>query len=162
LPEKNIHILINSKIKTKNAKTTKGRIMARPKKIKYTYAVGRRKSASARVRLFKGKGENIVNDVPIDKYFPGAINKVSWIKPFKLTDTKEKYYVTVKVVGGGRNGQLDAVVHGIARVLDKENREDFRIPLKKAGLLTRDARVRQRRMVGTGGKARRKKQSPKR
>jgi len=73
-----------------------------------------------------------------------------------------KYYVTVKVVGGGKNGQLDAVVHGIARAFDKADREKFRPPLKRAGLLTRDARVRERRKVGTGGKARRKKQSPKR
>ncbi len=136
--------------------------MPRKKKINYIYAVGRRKSASARVRLFKGKGENVVNGQPIDKYFPGSVNKIAWTKPFKTAEVLDKYYVTVKVVGGGKNGQLDAVVHGVARVLDKANREKFRPSLKRAGLLTRDSRIRERRKVGTGGKARRKKQSPKR
>ncbi len=136
--------------------------MARKKKINYIYAVGRRRSASARVRLFKGKGKNLVNQQPIEKYFPGKINEEVWAKPFRLTETLGKYYVTVKVVGGGKNGQLGAVVHGIARALALANREKFRPPLKKAGLLTRDPRIRERRKVGTGGKARRKKQSPKR
>lgn len=134
----------------------------RTKKVDFIYAKGRRKSASARVRLYKGKGETTVNGQPIDKYFPGAIDKSSWIKPFKVADVLDKYYATIKVRGGGKDGQLDAVVHGIARALSFTNSEEFRAPIKKAGLLTRDARVRQRRMVGTGGKARRKKQSPKR
>jgi small subunit ribosomal protein S9 len=134
----------------------------RSKKKNYIYALGRRKSASARVRLFKGRKENIVNDVEIDKYFPGEVSKTKWIQPFKITDTEKKYYVTVKVVGGGKKGQLDAVVHGISRALASTDVKKFRIPLKKAGLLTRDSRVRERRKVGTGGKARRKKQSPKR
>ena len=136
--------------------------MARKKKINYTYAVGRRRKASARVRLFKGRGDSTVNGKIISEYFPGAIMKDVWSKPFKTVDASNKYYVTVKDVGGGKNGQLDAVVHGVARALEKVNKEDFRKPLKKAGLLTRDPRVRERRKVGTGGKARRKKQSPKR
>lgn len=136
--------------------------MARKKKPNYTYAVGRRRTAAARVRLFKGKGENVVNEKPFWEYFAGTINKIAWMRPFKLTDTEGKYYVTVKVVGGGKNGQLGAVVHGVARTLAKVDEEKFRPPLKKAGLLTRDARIRERRKVGTGGKARRKKQSPKR
>ena len=134
----------------------------KPKKPDYIYAVGRCKSASARVRLFKGKGKDVVNGVPIEKYFPGLVNKDLWSKPYKITGVGDKYFVTVKVVGGGRQGQLGAVVHGISRVLSMINKGEFRVPLKRAGLLTRDARVRQRRMVGTGGKARRKKQSPKR
>lgn len=132
------------------------------KKKNYTYAVGRRKSASARIRLFKGKGESLVNEQSMDKYFSGEVNEEAWTKPFRLTDTLNKYYVTVKVVGGGKKGQLDAVVHGMARAFAKLDPEKFRSPVKKAGLLTRDARVRERRKVGTGGKARRKKQSPKR
>jgi small subunit ribosomal protein S9 len=136
--------------------------MARKKKINYTYAVGRRRTSSARVRLFKGKGENLVNDISALKYFPGVVNKVKFDEPFKLTDTSEKYYITAKVTGGGKQGQLDAVIHGIARSLEKANKEKFRPALKNAGLLTRDARIRERRKVGTGGKARRKKQSPKR
>ena len=131
-------------------------------KAKYTYAVGRRRSASARVRLFKGKQESLVNDQVIGQYFPGKIMRVAWQKPFELTDTLGKYYITVKVVGGGKNGQLDAVVHGTARALSELDREKYRAPLKSAGLLTRDARIRERRKVGTGGRARRQKQSPKR
>ena len=136
--------------------------MAKKKKKDYTYAVGRRRSAAARVRLFKGKGQNMVNQVPIGEYFPGAVNETKWQKPFRVTDTTEKYFVTAKVLGGGRQGQLGAVVHGIARAFNELNEEKFRTPLKKAGLLTRDARTRERRKVGMGGKARRKKQSPKR
>lgn len=136
--------------------------MPRKKKINYIYSVGRRRASSARVRLFKGKGKNVVNGISIEKYFPGVISEVSWKNPFKLTETLEKYYITVKVVGGGKEGQLDAVIHGLARTLSKANEEKFRPILKKAGLLTRDSRMKERRKVGTGGKARRKKQSPKR
>jgi small subunit ribosomal protein S9 len=136
--------------------------MPRVKKQKYTYAKGRRRSAAARVRLHKGKGESLVNEMPASKYFPGEVNKVLWEKPFHLTGTFGKYYVTVRVVGGGKRGQLNAAIHGVARTLAKVNEEKFRAPLKSAGLLTRDARIKERRKVGTGGKARRKKQSPKR
>lgn len=131
------------------------------KKKNYTYAVGRRKSASARIRLYKGKGENLVNGMPIGKYFPGKRLASLWQEPFDLTDTLGKYYITARVVGGGKKGQLEAVIHGTARSL-AEVSSDLRLPLKKAGLLTRDDRVRERRKIGTGGKARRKKQSPKR
>lgn len=132
------------------------------KKKDFTYTVGRRRSASARIRLFKGRSESLVNEKTVEEYFPGIISKFHWEKPFKITDTLGKYYVTIKVKGGGKEGQLDAAIHGIARALSKLDEEKFRKPLKKAGLLTRDPRVRERRKVGTGGKARRKKQSPKR
>jgi len=132
------------------------------KKQIFFYAVGRRKSASARVRLFKGKGENLVNDLAAEKYFPGSVNKILLDRPFILTETLGRYYFTVKVIGSGKNGQLKALIHGVARALSLADREKFRSPLKKAGLLTRDPRERERRMVGTGGKARRQKQSPKR
>jgi small subunit ribosomal protein S9 len=136
--------------------------MAKNKKKDYIYAVGRRREASARIRLFKGKGQTVVNGKPIEEYFPGAILKDAWTKPFKVVDTLGSYYATVKVSGGGKMGQLDAVVHGIAKALSLVKKNDFRTPLKKSGLLTRDARIRERRKVGMGGKARRKKQSPKR
>lgn len=123
---------------------------------KYTFAVGRRKTASARVRLFKGVGENMINGKKITEFL--AI----LAKPFKLTDTEGKYFFTAKVSGGGKEGQIEAIVHGIARAFVKLNPDKFRVILKKNNLLTRDPRVRLRRMVGTGGKARRKKQSPKR
>ncbi|OGM11579.1 30S ribosomal protein S9 [Candidatus Woesebacteria bacterium RBG_16_34_12] len=135
--------------------------MARKKKPNYIYTVGRRKSASARVRLYRGKGESTVNEKPIADYFPGIIGKNEWTKPFKTLDVSDKYFVSAKVIGGGIQSQLDAVVHGISRALRKA-KEEYKKPLKKAGLLTRDSRIRERRKIDTGGKARRKKQSPKR
>lgn len=136
--------------------------MAKIKKLNYTYSVGRRRSASARVRLYKGEGENTVNGMVVGKYFTGEAASVAWRKPFELTDTLGKYYFTAKVAGGGKNGQLDSVVLGIARALSIIKPEKHRLIVKKAGLLKRDARIRERRKVGTGGKARRKRQSPKR
>ena len=132
------------------------------KKINYTYAVGKRRTSSARIRLFHGKGQNIVNEMSLEKYFPGEVNKSKWSKPFSVTETSDKYYFSAKVVGGGKQGQLDAVVHGLSKALAKIKPDKFRIPLKKVGLLTRDSRIRERRKIGMGGKARRKKQSPKR
>jgi small subunit ribosomal protein S9 len=136
--------------------------MPRIKKIDYSYGVGRRKEARARVRLYRGKGENTVNGMPIDKYFPGEIAKKALAKPMGATETSDKYYFSAKVFGGGKEAQLSAVVLGLARSLVKVSAEKNRVPLKKLGLLTRDSRIRQRRMVGMGGKSRRKKQSPKR
>lgn len=132
------------------------------KKLSYIYADGKRKTSSARVRLYRGKGESTVNGKPIAEFFPGAVDKTQWEKPFGLTETSGKYFITAKVVGGGTRSQLDALVLGIARAFSKSDPEKFRPLLKKGGLLSRDSRERQRRMVGTGGKARRKKQSPKR
>ncbi|OGM30273.1 30S ribosomal protein S9 [Candidatus Woesebacteria bacterium RIFCSPHIGHO2_01_FULL_41_10] len=128
----------------------------------YTYAIGRRREASARVRLYKGTEESTVNGEVIGKYFPGDVMRQAWQKAFVVTDTLGKYYITVKVSGGGKNGQLDATVLGIARALSAHDVPKFRSPLKKANLLTRDARERERRKVGTGGRARKQKQSPKR
>jgi small subunit ribosomal protein S9 len=136
--------------------------MAKTKKESYIYASGKRKNASARVRLYKGTGQTQVNGLPIAEYFPGEVLKSNWGKPFELTDTWGKYYATIKVVGGGKNGQVEAVSNALAKALVSADKENYKINLKKAGLLTRDARERQRRMVGTGGKARRAKQSPKR
>lgn len=141
----------------------------------YTYAVGRTREAVARVRLYAhvkadtkwgdaevNKDQILVNSLPIEKYFGGPVAKAMYMKPFLVTKTEGKYGVTVKVQGGGKNGQLDAFIQGVARALSAIDVTKFRPALKKAGLLTRDARIRQRRMVGTGGKARRAKQSPKR
>ena len=104
----------------------------------------------------------MVNGIPIEEYFPGEAAKVAWLKPFTITDTVGKYYATVKVEGGGKSAQLGAVVHGLARALDKESKELYHSFFKKAGLLTRDPRVKERRKPGQMGKARKKKQSPKR
>lgn len=138
--------------------------MAKNKQVKkdYTYAVGRRKTAIARVRLYKGDKESSVNNEVIGKYFSGEANTSLWQKPFKLTGTLSKYYVTVRVVGGGIQSQLEATMHGVSRALALLDSDKNRVVLKQNGLLTRDSRERQKRMAGTGGKARRAKQSPKR
>lgn len=135
----------------------------------YVYAVGRRKTANARVRLYEKeyvpgteKVQLLVNNMPAEAYFPGALNKEAYRRPFILTGTVSKFSASAKVEGSGKAGQLSAVVHGIARALARLDHEKFHKTLKDAGLLTRDSRARERRKVGTGGKARRQKQSPKR
>jgi small subunit ribosomal protein S9 len=132
------------------------------KKSDYIYAVGRRKTATARVRLYQKKGDLLVNNQAVGQYFPGEVSVVKYLLPLKITGTHEKFSFSAKVEGGGKQAQLDAVVHGISRALSKLDREVYHLPLKKAGLLTRDPRMKESRTVGTGGKARRKKQSPKR
>ena len=130
-----------------------------PKTSNVFKAVGRRKEDSARVRLQKGKGQFMVNEIPIEQYFPNEAAKLE--KPFKITDTQGLYFATVKVEGSGKAGQLDAVIHGISRALILAQPET-RPALKKAGLLTRDPRVKERRKYGRAQKARKGKQSPKR
>src|SRR3989344_4990700 len=126
--------------------------MAKLKKKNFIYAVGRRKTASARIRLFKGKGETTVNGMPIEKYFVGRELKHIWERPFLVTETSEKYYATIKVYGGGKIGQAEASAHGVSRALSEANKDIFKPLLRKAGLLTRDDRIRERRKVGMGGK----------
>lgn len=128
----------------------------------YIYSVGRRKTATARIRLHKKAGDMLVNEVAIGKYFSGEVARMLYLKPFELTGTMGKFSFSAKVAGAGKMSQLGAVVHGIARALVKVDTEAYRALLKKGGLLTRDPRMRESRKVGTGGKARRKKQSPKR
>lgn len=136
--------------------------MATTKKKDFIHAVGRRKSAVARVRLYSGKGPTVVNQVPIGDYFPGGLAKVFYEIPFRVTDSLGKYYASVKVEGGGKQAQLGAFIHGIARALDKADPQKYHPSLKKEGLLTRDARTRERRKPGLAQKARAAKQSPKR
>ncbi len=125
----------------------------------YIYALGRRKSAVATVKLFNRKGESLINGRSPENYFPLTFTELN--RPFILTKTEDKFHFTAKIIGGGRNGQLEALVLALSRALSKKD-EAYTSTLSQAGLLTVDARVRERRMVGTGGKARRKKQSPKR
>lgn len=132
------------------------------KKLDYVSAVGRRREAIARVRVYHGKGENTVNAKPANVYFDGKVAQKLIEMPMGATETSDKFYFSAKVIGGGKNGQLEALILGIARALVKISSDKNRIPLKKLGLLTRDSRIRQRRMVGMGGKSRRQKQSPKR
>lgn len=126
---------------------------------KYTYALGRRKAAVASVKLFTGKEVSTVNKKNVDLYFPNTHTFLN--KPFTETKTAGKYYFESKIVGGGKEGQREALTLAIARALQKID-ADYTLSLRQAGLLTVDSRVRERRMIGTGGKARRKKQSPKR
>ena len=108
---------------------------------------GRRKESIARVRLTAGKGEITVNGKKLDEYFGSEILKVIVNQPFSVTNTIGKYDVIVKVTGGGYTGQAGAIRHGIARALNEANSE-FRAPLKAAGLLTRDPRMKERKKYG--------------
>lgn len=136
-------------------------VKSQKKQNKFISSHGARKEAIARIRLYSGKGEIIVNGKPIDQYFPGKVAKIKWKRPFNLLNVQDKYYATIKVKGSGKNSQLDAVIHGLSRALNTIN-PDFRPTLKKAGLLTRDPRVKERRKYGLAQKARKGKQSPKR
>ncbi len=128
---------------------------------KYTYSLGRRKSSIASLKLFKGKSDILVNGLPINNYF-GNSKYIQIIQtPFVVTQNLDNFYFESKVTGGGKVSQSEAVRLALARAIDKFN-SDYHTDLKKAGLLTVDSRIRQRRQVGTGGKARRQKQSPKR
>lgn len=146
------------------------------KNVSYFEGVGRRRTSVAVVRLYiPGKdktalvgdtklkaGEMYVNGKKIDTFFPALHQKVQYLKPLKLAKADDRFCISIHVHGGGVQGQLEAVVHGIARAVEKTDSEVVRPVLKKESLLTRDPRARQRRKVGTGGKARRAKQSPKR
>lgn len=156
---------IVKKMPSKEAAATKAtaveKVFTTPKG-SYTEAVGRRKSASARVRIFKTEGDFVVNNMIVGMYFktiPFA-NK-QFLRPFDVTGTKGSYAVTVRVSGSGTHSQLGAVILGVARALAKVS-PDYQVLLRKASLLTRDDRMKETRKIGTGGKARRKRQSPKR
>ncbi len=123
--------------------------------------VGRRKEAIARVRISPGQGQITINGKPVGEYFLGPVFQKLYNRPLELTKTIGKYSISVKVEGGGRVSQLGAVIHGISRAIAKIE-PTLRTVLKKDGLLTRDARVKERRKYGLAQKARAKKQSPKR
>jgi small subunit ribosomal protein S9 len=108
---------------------------------------GRRKNSVARVRLVPGTGKITVNDRPIEEYIPFANLRQVVIQPFGVTETNGNYDVIANVNGGGFSGQAGAIRHGIARALLDVD-PDFRAPLKKAGLLTRDPRMKERKKYG--------------
>lgn len=114
---------------------------------KYFYANGKRKSAVARVRLYKGEGKIIINDKPINEFIK-VKTLIGLIKsPFKLAGLDKKFDVSAKVSGGGSTAQAEAIRHGIAKGLI-ESDPLLKPTLKKAGLLTRDARVKERKKYG--------------
>lgn len=117
---------------------------------KYTHAVGKRKEAIARVWLKPGKGEITINRRTIDNYMLRATSKMIINQPFKLTETEGQFDVLVNVVGGGLSGQAEAIRHGITRALASLDAEN-RAVLKKAGLVTRDARTKERKLPGQPG-----------
>lgn len=115
---------------------------------RYFYGTGRRKTAVARVRLYPGGGEITVNGKSVGDYFGGrAVHHAAVAQPLRLTNTIDRFNVIVRVRGGGSSGQAGAVRHGIARALTKADPE-MRPVLKRAGLLTRDARIKERKKPG--------------
>jgi small subunit ribosomal protein S9 len=113
----------------------------------YTEAVGRRKSASARVRLYPGAGEIVVNELPYAQYFGRQQDQMVLRQPLVATGTENSYNISIHVKGGGESGQAQAARHGLSRaliVLDA----NLRGTLKSGGFLTRDARVKERKKPG--------------
>ena len=121
---------------------------------------GRRKSSVAQVRLVPGKGQITINDRPFVDYIPSAAVRLDVLQPLNLTGTVSSYDVIVSVNGGGITGQAGAIRHGITRALLEVN-PDFRPVLKKAGMITRDPRAKERKKYGLK-KARRAPQFSKR
>lgn len=109
--------------------------------------VGRRKTATARVRFAPGKGQIIVNGKDYKEYFTISFWQEKVLSPLKLVGKEKDYDISVRVLGGGMSGQVDAVRHGIARALEKWNVE-FRPVLKASGYLTRDSRAKERKKFG--------------
>lgn len=117
-------------------------------KTPFFYGTGRRKSSVARVRLYKGSGKIVINDRSIDDYFGLETLKLIVRQPLALTDNSDKFDVVCRVAGGGVTGQAGAIRHGISRALLKFDSENLRQSLKKAGFLTRDPRMKERKKYG--------------
>ena len=113
----------------------------------YYYGTGRRKTAIARVRLMPGSGAIIIDGVPYEERFPSLEHQRTIVQPLLITENLGKYNVMAKVEGGGVSGQSGALSHGIARALVKAN-ENFKPTLRQNGLLTRDARAKERKKPG--------------
>ena len=126
----------------------------------YFYGTGRRKSSVARVRVYNGTGKITINDRDIEDYFGLETLKLIVRQPLALTDTMDKFDIVCRVAGGGVTGQAGAIRHGIARALLQFDGE-LRGELKKAGFLTRDPRMKERKKYGLKG-ARRAPQFSKR
>jgi small subunit ribosomal protein S9 len=114
------------------------------------YGTGRRKTSTARVHLRQGAGAITVNDRPLDEYFGNEVLKMIIKQPLSLTETNDRFDIVVIVDGGGPSGQAGAIRHGISRALQVYNTE-LRKRLKKAGLLTRDPRMKERKKYGQRG-----------
>lgn len=124
------------------------------------YGTGRRKSSVARVFLRKGSGKITVNNRALENYFPSQTTQILALRPLEVTNHKASFDVSLTVKGGGISSQAGAMSHGLARALIQYN-DELRSALRTAGLVTRDARMKERKKVGLVG-ARRVKQSSKR
>ena len=113
----------------------------------YFYGTGRRKSSVARVRVYPGSGSITINGKDIDQYFGLETMKLIINQPFEVTGTMGKFDIVANVNGGGMSGQAGAIRHGVARALLLAD-ETFRAPLKKAGFLMRDPRMKERKKYG--------------
>ncbi len=127
----------------------------------FFYGTGRRKSSVARVRLYQGTGKVTINGRDIDDYFGLETLKLIVRQPLNLTGLTEKFDIECRVAGGGVSGQAGAIRHGVARALLQYDSEGLRSTLKKAGFLTRDPRMKERKKYGLKG-ARRAPQFSKR
>ena len=114
---------------------------------KYYHGTGRRKTSVARVRLYPGTGTFVINDKPLEEYFPREADRSEARDPLRVVSMAEQFNVMVKVSGGGISGQSGAVSHGIARALVSANPE-LRKALRDKGLLTRDPREKERKKPG--------------
>lgn len=117
---------------------------------KYIHTVGKRKTAIARVWIKPGKGDIIINRRSLDEYYLRATSKMVVLQPLELTGTVGKYDIRVNVMGGGLAGQAGAIRHAISRALASEDLE-MRKTLKRAGLITRDSRRKERKLPGQPG-----------
>jgi len=113
----------------------------------YYYGTGRRKTSTARVRLYPGEGAMVINGKPAAEYFSRDVDMIRALEPLRVTGTEQQFMISVMVEGGGITGQAGAIRHGIARALLAANPE-YRPPLKSAGLLTRDPRAKERKKPG--------------
>jgi small subunit ribosomal protein S9 len=114
------------------------------------YATGKRKTAVARVWLTPGSGKVNVNKQDAEDYFGGIFFQTKLVRPFVVTEAEQKFDIKATIKGGGKSAQVDALVHGISKALQEMNPE-LRLPLKKAGLLTRDPREKERKKYGQRG-----------
>ena len=119
-------------------------------KEKTYYATGKRKTAIARTWLKPGNGQIIINNQSVEEYFPTETMRMKLKEPFKVTNTMDTFDARINVKGGGISGQVGAVRHGITKALIFAD-PDLRLPLKKAGFVKRDPRVRERKKYGQKG-----------
>jgi small subunit ribosomal protein S9 len=127
---------------------------------KYFYALGRRKTSVATIRLFEGKGDNTINGLSIKKLYPSKTDNEIILEPVKVLDILNNVYFTAKVSGGGKSSQKEAIRHALSRALVKYD-ETFKSVLKPKGFLTRDPRMVERKHTGFR-KARKSEQYSKR